>query len=318
MCARRSSASARSSGSWTRISTISRLIRVLAIAGAIRISSPPDDVVGRPAKTMTIGDLWGLRRSISGRLVLLVVIFLLVPVVLYQAFRRADEEKRVLLIQSVQNQGQIIAAMLRPALQAFDRTGAAELGEWLKGIPVRGLHVKILLHPAKDPSARSFYYIAALPAPSSPMRLDADSRELLATGLFGKLTDSCDGGFPLAENYTNDSGEHEVLTSLTPIQSAAGCWVVLTSSSTADMGGAITDQPYWQRPEVQFAALVYFLMAALVLWLLIGLRGDLGRFAAQARRIRERRGGSSFAELNRVPELAGIASEFDRMVRSLE
>src|SRR5262249_39961608 len=34
--------------------------------------------------------------------------------------------------------------------------------------------------------------------------------------------------------------------------------------------------------------------------------------------IRERRGGSSFAELNRVPELAGIASEFDRMVRSLE
>src|SRR5262249_47906247 len=137
MCARRSSASARSSGSWTRISTISRPIRASAIAGGIRISSPPE-AVGRPAetktRTITIGDLWGLRRSISGRLVLLVVIFLLVPVVLYQAFRRADEEKRVLLIQSVQNQGQIIAAMLRPALQAFDRTGAAELGEWLKGI----------------------------------------------------------------------------------------------------------------------------------------------------------------------------------------
>src|SRR5262249_58726709 len=114
MCARRSSASARSSGSWTRISTISRLIRVLAIAGAIRISSLPDDVVGRPAKTMTIGDLWGLRRSISGRLVLLVVIFLLVPVVLYQAFRRADEERRVLLLPPVPDPGEVIPALLRP------------------------------------------------------------------------------------------------------------------------------------------------------------------------------------------------------------
>jgi two-component system sensor histidine kinase ChvG len=266
---------------------------------------------------MKIADLWRFRRSISGRLVLLVVIFLLVPLVLYQAFRRADEEKRVLLIQSVQNQGQIIAAMLRPALQSFDQRGAAELGEWLKGIPVHGLHVKILLHPARNAGLQSFYYIAAAPM-LSPTRLAADSRELLSTGLFGKLTDSCDGGFPLAENYINDSGEHEVLTSLTPIQSAAGCWVVLTSNSTADMGGAITDQPYWSRPEVQFAALVYFLMAALVLWLLIGMRGDLGRFALQAQRIRERRGGPSFADLNRVPELSGIASEFDRMVRSLE
>jgi two-component system, OmpR family, sensor histidine kinase ChvG len=266
---------------------------------------------------MTIVDLWRFRRSISGRLVLLVVIFLLVPLVLYQAFRRADEEKRVLLIQSVQNQGQIIAAMLRPALQSFDQRGAAELGEWLKGIPVHGLHIKILLHPSRDAGSQSFYYIAASPMLSAT-RLAADSRELLATGLFGKLTDSCDGGFPLAENYTNDSGEHEVLTSLTPIQSPAGCWVVLTSSSTADMGGAITDQPYWSRPEVQFAALVYFLMAAVVLWLLIGLRGELGRFELQAQRIRERRGGPNFAELNRVPELSGIASEFDRMVRSLE
>src|SRR5262249_58604100 len=126
MCARRSSASARSSGSWTRISTISRLIRVLAIAGAIRISSLPDDVVGRPAKTMTIGDLWGLRRSISGRLVLLVVIFLLVPVVLYQAFRRADEERRGLVLPAGPQQGEDHPPLRRPAPPALRPAPAGE------------------------------------------------------------------------------------------------------------------------------------------------------------------------------------------------
>ncbi|MEA2780016.1 MAG: two-component system, OmpR family, sensor histidine kinase ChvG [Rhodospirillaceae bacterium] len=260
---------------------------------------------------------WRFRRSISSKLVLLVVIFLTVPFVLYQAFRRADEEKRALLIQSIQNQGEIIAAMLRPALQAFDQKGVADLGEWLKGIPVHGLHVKILLHPTGSTAPQGFYYIAAEPA-LPPTRLVADSRELMATGVFGRLTDSCEGGFPLAKNYTNESGEHEVLTSLTSIQSPAGCWVVITSNSTADMSGVIANRPYWSSPEVQFGALVYFLMAAVVLWLLLGVRGDLGRFALQAQRIRERRGGSSFVDLNRVPELAGIADEFDRMVRSLE
>ena len=278
-----------------------------ATAGRLKASWRPEQRAGPQ----------GLRHSISGKLAALVVVFIAVPLVLYVAFRRADAEKRAMLMESIQEQGQIVADLMRPGLQAAKRDAVTDVGRFLTGMSVPGLHVRVLLRPIDAPGPLHFYYMAAVPA-GSAASLDADSRQLMAAGVFDKLNDTCEGGYPLGQRYTNYSGEREILTSLTPIRSPTGCWVIITSNSPAQIGGLISDRPYWARPEVQFAGLVYFLMAALVLWLLLGLRGELDRFADQARRIRRRRGGPRFAEVNKVPELAGVAETLDNMVRSLE
>jgi len=278
-----------------------------AIAGRLRISWRPDWPQA----------LRGLRHSISGKLAALVIVFVAVPVVLYTAFREADQEKRALLSESIRQQGQIIADLLRPNLELSGGNPGLQVGRWLAALSVHGLHVRVLLRPISTPGPLRFYYMAAVP-PGSAASLDADSRQLKAAGAFDRLNDSCEGGYPLSLLYTNYSGEQEILTSLTPIRSPTGCWVVITSSSPAEIGGLVAERPYWSRPEVQFAGLVYFLMAAVVLWLLLGLRSELGRFADQARRIRRRRGGPRFADVNQVPELASVAETLDNMVRSLE
>jgi two-component system sensor histidine kinase ChvG len=60
------------------------------------------------------------------------------------------------------------------------------------------------------------------------------------------------------------------------------------------------------------------MMAVFVVLLFLDGARSLRGFADLAWRIRNRRGGNAtFAELNRVPELDGVALEFDRMVGSL-
>ena len=277
-------------------------------------------IVGRPRINWPPDRLWalrGLRHSISGKLAALVIVFVAVPVVLYTAFRQADDEKHALLSESIRQQGEIIADLLRPNLETASGNPGLQIGRWLAALSVPGLHVRVLLRPINTPGPLHFYYMAAEP-PGTAASLEADSRQLKAAGAFDKLNDTCEGGYPLSLLYTNYSGEKEILTSLTPVRSPAGCWVIITSSSPAEIGGHVAQRPYWSRPEVQFAGIVYFLMAAVVLWLLLGLRAELGRFAEQARRIRRRRGGPRFAEVNRVPELAGVAETLDSMVHSLE
>src|SRR3546814_2652838 len=56
-------------------------------------------------------------RSLISKLVLLLVIFCAVPVILYIQFREADAEKRVLLMESVREQGRMVAVSLRPLLE---------------------------------------------------------------------------------------------------------------------------------------------------------------------------------------------------------
>ena len=82
--------------------------------------------------------------------------------------------------------------------------------------------------------------------------------------------------------------------------------------------GSSLGRSYWRTPEVQLALAVYILMAALVLIILIGVGQSLRRFARLSHEIRTRpRHGASFAAQNRMPELAPVAAEFDRLVGTL-
>src|SRR3546814_6633068 len=56
-------------------------------------------------------------RSLISKLVLLLVIFCAVPIILYIQFREADAEKRFLLMESVREQGRMVAESLWPLLE---------------------------------------------------------------------------------------------------------------------------------------------------------------------------------------------------------
>ena len=83
----------------------------------------------------------------------------------------------------------------------------------------------------------------------------------------------------MSERYVNPAGREEVLTSLTPVNTDRGCWVVITSHSTAAYLGSSLGRSYWETPEVQTAAAIYVLMAVLVVSLFADAWTGLRRFA---------------------------------------
>jgi two-component system sensor histidine kinase ChvG len=260
--------------------------------------------------------LW---RSLASRLVLLVLVFVSVPMLIYDQFRRADEIGRELLLQSAQQQGELIARAIEPELARTDRGGWPRLGGVLARFADEHTRLKLLVRPRSIKGGDGFFYVGAAPVVASA-DLDAERRQLLEEGVLDRVGDSCAGNAPLALRVPHSAGGTEVLTSITPLNTAFGCWVLITSHATADYLGSSLGQPYWRTAVVQAAALIYLGMAALVLAVLLGVWRNLHRFGDLARIIvgGEADGsGQSFAARNTLPELAGVAEDFDRLVATL-
>ena len=258
--------------------------------------------------------------SVAAKTAVVAIVFFAVPLLLYQQFQDVDQDKRQLLLRSLENQGQVIGESLRPQLKDYDGEALRGIGQALQRLGgVDGLKIKLLLRPASANDPSGFYYIASAPSVSGDY-LEEERAELVETGVFEKLQDTCAGNRPLGVRYRNPAGEEEVLTSVTPVKTDAGCWAVITSHGTDAALGAAIGQPYWQTPEVQAAFIVYVIMALLVILLFVAIWRALRRFARAARTIRVQGiadAGPQFAEINRVPELEGVAVEFDRMVTTL-
>lgn len=285
-------------------STRSKTTRDSDIAGAPSVNGPGVRFVR----------VW---RSFATRLVLLVAIFAAVPVVVYLQLRAADAEKTSLLLSATQTQGQIVAESLRPLLDTFAPRTVRQLGETINRVGPPESNIKVLLRPEGTTGQDSFFYVAAAPAvPVEYLQQELD--ELTRNGVLAFVRESCDTVAPRATRYTNPAGEDELLVSLTPIRSKAGCWVVIMSLSTADIIGAWLSEPYWRTPQVQVALGIYLLLAVFVIWLFLDGWQALRGFALRARRIR---GGQepagSFAAETSVPELISVAQEFDGLVGRL-
>ncbi len=264
-----------------------------------------------------MGGLDRIMRSFAAKILVLAAIFIAVPVILYQEFKAADAEKNRLLFESVEAQGRLAAEALRPLVASTDAQAMRTIAETVARLGDSGSNIKLLYRPAGGPSSQSFFYVASSPAVSAQY-LDEERQDLLNAGVLDRLKDSCEEVRSLGVRYTNPAGGHELLTSITPIRAASGCWVVITSNRTAEFLGSSLGQPYWQTDAVRLAAAIYLAMAALVAVLFVEASLSLRRFGRLARDLRtgrEQRG--SFASLNRIPELAGVAEEFDRLVATL-
>lgn len=256
-------------------------------------------------------------RSIAVKIAILVVIFVACPLIIYAELRDADSEKNVLILQSVQNQGLLIAKSLAPLIQRSGEASAPDLQKELQRLDTGGVRVKVLLQRTNAKGVDSYLYVASLP-PLPAAYLAQEHKEFMRRRILDRLGDTCAGYKALAIQYVNPAGETELLSSMTPIHNKAGCWVILTSYPPTGVAGIAIGQHYWKKPEVQIAVAIYIIMAVLVFFLFFSVWRSLQRFGRLAQTIRERPGTeASFANLNSVPELGNVAKEFDLMVGTL-
>lgn len=256
-------------------------------------------------------------RAFVIKLVVLIAIFVTVPVIVYDQLRSADEDQKALLMSGARQQGRMMAEILRPRLGKVTPELASELTAALGSLEGLAIKAKLLYRPRNAARSDNFFYVASFPAVTTEY-LERERMELVERGVLVRVRATCATADPIAERYVNPSGKEEILTSLTPIETAAGCWVVITSHASANFLSSSIGRPYWMTPEIQTAAGIYLVMALFAILLYLDAWRSVRLFRRLARGIRAgRRGGSSFAEFNRVPELAGIAREFDRLVEKL-
>jgi len=251
--------------------------------------------------------------------VLLAVIFVLVPVFLYLEFSSAYDESQELLLRSVRDEGRVISQSLLPLLETADSGSLPELGNHLARFAGEVTTIKVLLAPASAGAGSDapFYYVASWPA-VAPSNLEVERQTLAQQGVLDRLAQNCRGELPFSLFYHRPTGGAEIVTAVTPLSTAAGCWAVIASFSAEAFPSAHLGQPYWATPPVIVAALIYLAMAVITFATLLSVHGGLRRFADRARRIREQGpDAGSFAGRDGLPELAEVAAEFDRMVDAL-
>src|SRR4051812_39614595 len=252
-------------------------------------------------------------RSLWIRLALLAAVFVAVPWLLYDRFQQADTERQELLLEAVRERGLVVAKALEPTLTRADSVPVFRLQEELTRFAGSGVNLKLLFRPTG--AEGGFFYVAAAPE----VRSDALERErtlLVDMGVLQKLGDSCAGTVPLTRRVELPDQAPELLTSLTPIQTPRGCWVLVTAESLAG-GRAHLGQAYWRAPEVQLAAAVYLALALLVFAILADVFLSIRGFAATARAVARDRADARFRESTGIAELAPVAAAFDRMVDRL-
>ncbi|HJQ59109.1 MAG TPA: HAMP domain-containing sensor histidine kinase [Vineibacter sp.] len=177
--------------------------------------------------------------------------------------------------------------------------------------------LKLMFQPAPGAGERSFYYVAAAPRVAAD-QVGRELDELAQRGILKRLSESCVWVSPIEIRYPQASGNVEILTSLIPIKTAAGCWVLIPTHSTAEYLDTSIGRPYWQKREVRIAALIYLVMAAMALLVALSIRRSLRRFRDVATEIRQGRiGDYAFTARNTLPELSSVASDFDRLVLDL-
>jgi two-component system sensor histidine kinase ChvG len=264
------------------------------------------------------GRLSALYRTLAIKIILIAVIFLVVPIIQYRLFQIGDAQQSELLQSAVQQQANLITVFLRRHLENFTSEPPDALQTALDEVVSQGSSIKVLVRPQSGNASQDFLYVASAPAVSSDyLRNERDA--LIKLGVFDKLAPSCDGEISPTVQFTNPAGKAEVLTSMRSLHLGADCWVIITTQATQAFLGSAIGQPIWRSPSVNIAAIVYLSSALLVAWLFLDIWRNLRRFRTVARTIRlEGAGGPSFREMNTIPELTGVADDFDSLVAALK
>ncbi len=257
------------------------------------------------------------RGSFAVKLASVAMIFAVVPVLLYLQLETVENQRNALMLRLVQEQGRLVGEALFPLLEQFSPRSADRIDPVVKRLAEGGMVVKVLFRPAQATGARTFLLVASAPE-TGPQQARAAMDRLVESGVLGHLAASCEGRAPLAVRLTGVAEGTELLTYLAPHATRLGCWVVLTAQPTGSLPEQVIGRPYWQSSDLQVAASVYLLMAVLVLSIFTDAWSNLRRFQGVARSVIRGESRVSFADGNRMPELAEVAAELDSMVATLK
>jgi two-component system sensor histidine kinase ChvG len=252
------------------------------------------------------------------KLMLMMVVFFAFPWVLYVEFQSADTEKQQQFRQLVQQQGRLISELLRPVLLRSDAVQHDELSSLVARLGGSETMIRVLLLP-RQASAGNGVVIAAAAPPVAPELEARERNELFRLAVYSGATVTCSAAasWPPSGEAAEDGMVR--VASVVPIAAPAGCWLVVTAPAAEGLFGGAGGLPYWQTLEVRMAGIIYLALALVSIGLFFGVWRSLKRFRDTARRIR---GGvwpaGGFAAENRIPELADVAEEFDRMTRALK
>lgn len=257
-------------------------------------------------------------RSLRVQLNALALIFLALPFLLYSVFNAADREKRDLVLGAIRENGLLIAQALAPTLQTLTPADFGALPAALARFHADQRSVKLLFKPNGTVGQSGFFYVASSP-PTAPEALGAERQLLADLGVLDRLSESCVGNQPLSDSVKTPGGAvegaREVLTSVSPVRSPAGCWAVVAAIDQRAAFGLIDERAYWMRPESRIALGIYAGVALLAVGIFVSLRANLSKLtrAAQASDPSE-----GFEKAVAIPELRPMAREFDRMVARLK
>jgi two-component system sensor histidine kinase ChvG len=279
----------------------------LAIAGA---------EVRRVART---NSFWLRRIGASLKLkgAALLVIFIALPIALYNQFESAELQRKELIVRGIQHRNVLISEILRPVLQDISPQDFPELNARLERFANGTAILKLLMRPQNATHENAFLYVASAPA-TAVAQPEVEMARLSELGVLERLHETCSTGSSVDLSRRGGINNEEVLTSVIPIMAPNGCWTLISAQPTAVFLNMSIDKPYWRTPEMRAAGIFYF--AALVVALLIAgsMWQSLNRFRRTAREIRDTRdAGRRFSERNVVPELMPVASDLDSLVEDL-
>ena len=219
---------------------------------------------------------------------------------LYQQFRVAEGERTALMLDGIANQGRAIVESLRPTLMKADPTELAQVGQRMAALAGNQVGLRLLYRP-RESTIDSFLLVAAVP-PVAPDALEAERGFLIRSRLLETAWNSCDATEPIGRTLDNGGDEQMLVVAVTPMQTGAGCWALVTRLAASASLARTISVPYWQRPEVLLALVLYLALAAVMLLVLLSVSRNLARFERLARLIATgREPNRRFEALNEVP-----------------
>jgi len=252
-------------------------------------------------------------RSIRVQAFALAVILIALPALVFSVLGNAEAERRLLVRKAVAETGDAIAVGIAPILRDLRPAELATLRSALSRFAAPDRSIKILFRPASSIAAEAFYFVATVP-PISAEQTEVERQQLLHLGILPGLSQGCTARLLRDRDASVLGGGAEVLTSVTSVEGAAGCWAVVIATSESRILGAIEASPYWSRPEVRIAIAIYALMALLIAAIFAGVWHGLLKFRRLALSPTQLAG---FAPATVIPELASLAAAFDSMVQRM-
>ena len=228
---------------------------------------------------------------------------------------------RDLVTRAIQDRSKLIGHALAPVLKTVEPGNDGVLNAELGKFASDGTVLKLMLQPtapAGEAQEAAFFFVASAPS----IRADEvvpELDELGRRGILKRLSDACMGDASEELRYRQPNGTVELLTSIIPIKTARGCWVLTSTHTTSEFLNTSIGRPYWETRAVRVAAGIYLVLAILAMLAAVSIFLSLRRFREVADEIGQGRiGDYAFSQRNIVPELSSVARDFDKLVLDLK